>query len=38
VAQFNEYYLSFGADEEDLIKLPEDYKPKATPIMKTIEE
>jgi hypothetical protein len=38
VAQFNEYYLSFGADEADLIKLPEDYKPKATPIMKTIQE
>ena len=28
VAQFNEYYRSFGAEDSDLIQLPEGYEPK----------
>ena len=38
VAQFNDYYLSFGAQESDLIQLPEDYVPKAKSMIKYVEE
>ena len=38
VAQFNEYYRSFGAEESDLIQLPEEYEPKVAPMMKVVEE
>ena len=38
VAQFNEYYRSFGAEEADLIQLPEDYEPSVAPMMKIVEE
>ena len=36
VAQFNDYYRSFGADESDLIQLPEGYEPKVKK-MKVVE-
>ena len=38
VYQLNEYYLSFGAQESDLIQLPEDYEPKVKSMMKYVEE